>query len=133
MKSIDIVVGGQFGDEGKGQICAYLVKDQMDQDKPYGFAVRVGGSNAEHRFMTPDGKRHTGRVLPVAGWVDPSIKMVLGAGHMIKLDSLLKEIKELTNLHGIQRDRAVSPRLLQRLIVGILAADELGERLLHRL
>ena len=105
MKGIDIVVGGNFGDEGKGQICAYLIKDQMNQGKPYGFAVRVGGSNAEHRFATPDGKRHTGRVLPVAGWVDRNIKMVLGAGHMIKLDSLFSEIKELEAMYGDQHDR----------------------------
>ncbi len=106
-KCIDIVVGGQFGDEGKGQICAHLVKNQLDQGKPYGFAVRVGGSNAEHRFETPDGERHTGRVLPVAGWVDPRIRMVLGAGHMIKLDSLFNEIKELEAINGSQRDRII--------------------------
>jgi adenylosuccinate synthase len=94
-KSIDIVVGGQFGDEGKGQICAYLAAL-----KPYGFAVRVGGSNAEHRFETLDGKRHTGRVLPVAGWVDKDVKMVLGAGHVIKIPSLWAEIRELEALHG---------------------------------
>ena len=97
---IDILVGGQFGDCGKGQICAYLVKDAMDRDEPYGFAVRVGGSNAEHRFETPDGVRHTGRVLPVAGWVDPNVRMVIGAGHVIKLDSLFSEIKELEAMHG---------------------------------
>ena len=105
MKSIDIVAGGQFGDEGKGQICAHLVTDQMGRGEPYGFAVRVGGSNAEHRFETPDGKRHTGRVLPVAGWVDPNIKMVLGAGHMIKLSSLFSELAELEGIYGPQTKR----------------------------
>lgn len=104
-KSIDIVVGGNFGDEGKGQICAWLVEGQMILGEPYRFAVRVGGSNAEHRFETPDGKHYTGRVLPVAGWVDRNIKMVLGAGHMIKLNSFLRETNELTNLYGSQRDR----------------------------
>lgn len=100
MKRIDVVVGGQFGDEGKGQICAHLVHGQMLRKTPYRFAVRVGGSNAEHRFETPDGKRHTGRVLPVAGWVDPYIFLILGAGHMIKLESFLEELAELEALHG---------------------------------
>ena len=105
-KNIDIVVGGQFGDEGKGQVCAHLVhKNLGDPDGEYAFAVRVGGSNAEHRFETPDGVRHTGRVLPVAGWIDSEIKMVLGAGHMIKLDSFLKEVKELESIHGDQTGR----------------------------
>lgn len=104
-KSIDIVCGGNFGDEGKGSICAYLVYDQMQQNKPYGFAVRVGGSNAEHRFETPDGQRHTGRILPVAGWMDPDIKMVLGAGHMIRLDSFFREVEELKAIYNDQCDR----------------------------
>lgn len=105
MENIDVVVGGQFGDESKGQICAHLVKDAMDRGHSYGFAVRVGGSNAEHRFETPDGRRHTGRVLPCAGWVDSYVKMVLGAGHMIKLDSFFSEVAELTTMWGDRTDR----------------------------
>lgn len=123
-KSIDIVVGGNFGDEGKGQICAHLVKDQMNRGTPYGFAVRVGGSNAEHRFETPDGVKHTGRILPVAGWVDPKIKMVLGAGHMIKLSSLSSEIKELEIMYGDQYGRIfIDPQ------TGVISPDhvELGK------
>ncbi|MHA1225189.1 MAG: adenylosuccinate synthetase [Candidatus Hodarchaeales archaeon] len=102
---IDIVCGGFYGDEGKGQICAWLAHKQILQGAPYNFAVRVGGSNAEHRFELPNGVRYTGRVLPVAGWVDPKIKLVLGAGHMIKLESLFREIKELESMYGKQRDR----------------------------
>ena len=102
---IDIVVGGSFGDEGKGQICAWLVHEKKKSSNLYKFAVRVGGSNAEHRFFMPNGKKYVGRVLPVAGWLDPDIKLILGAGHIIKLDSLFSEIKELTELYGIQRDR----------------------------
>lgn len=104
-KCIDICCGGQMGDEAKGQICAWLVHERMNKGSPYGFAVRVGGSNAEHRFFVPSGKRYTGRVLPVAGWVDPNIKMVLGAGHMIKLSSFFSEIKELESMYGSQRKR----------------------------
>lgn len=104
-KKIDIVCGGQMGDEAKGQICAWLVHERMNKDSPYEFAIRVGGSNAEHRFFVPSGKRYTGRVLPVAGWIDPNIKMVLGAGHMIKLRSFLKELEELTEMFGDQKNR----------------------------
>lgn len=105
MKGIDIVVGGQFGDEGKGQICAQLARDAVLCGRPYKFAVRVGGSNAEHRFATPDDARHTGRVLPVAGWVDRSTKLVLGAGHIIKLDSFFNEVAELEAMYGPQTER----------------------------
>jgi adenylosuccinate synthase len=120
--TIDIVVGGAFGDEGKGQICAHLVKDGMNRECPYFFSVRVSGSNAEHRFETPDGARHTGRVLPVAGWVDPSIKMVLGAGHVIKLPSIFSEIGELERLHG-----SLSGRLFIDAQAGVIQPEHTHE------
>lgn len=105
MNGVDIVVGGQYGDEGKGQICAWLTHRQQEQGPPYHFAVRVGGSNAEHRFATPDNKRYTARVLPVAAWLDPDVYVVLGPGHMLKLDSFFRELEELTALQGSQLGR----------------------------
>ncbi|MDP2364070.1 MAG: adenylosuccinate synthetase, partial [Ignavibacteria bacterium] len=99
--SIDIVVGGQFGDESKGQVCAHLMVERK-----YDFAVRVGGSNAEHRFCNPQNERFCARVLPVAAWIDPKIKIFLGAGHVIKLDSLFAEIYSLKERWGCdQTDR----------------------------
>jgi len=97
---IDIVVGGQYGDEGKGQVCAWLVEYEGVYGDPYKFAVRVGSSSAEHRFVTPKGQKYTARVLPVAAWMDPDIDVVLGPGHIIKLESFFREVKELTTLHG---------------------------------
>ena len=93
--AIDIVVGGQFGDESKGQICAHLMTERK-----YDFAIRVGGSNAEHRFCNPQNERFCARVLPVAAWLDPEIKIFLGAGHVIKLDSLSAEIYSLEQRWG---------------------------------
>jgi len=105
MKTIDIVYGGNFGDEGKGQACAWLALRKREQGLSYHFAVRVGGSNAEHRFVDPHDEKHTARVLPVAAWIDPNIKIVLGAGHMIKLESFFHEMNELTTLQGDQGGR----------------------------
>lgn len=99
---IDIVVGGQFGDEGKGQICAHLVNL-----KKYDFSVRVGGSNAEHRFKDLDNKTHVARVLPVAAWIDPNIEIYLGAGHVIKVGSFLVEKTVLDEYWGTDQ----SPRI----------------------
>jgi len=94
---IDVVVGGQYGDEAKGQIAAHLAKW-----RDYRFSVRVGGSNAEHRFFTnsKSGVQFTARVIPTAAWVEPNIKLVIGAGHMICLESLQREIRELEQLWG---------------------------------
>jgi len=41
-KLVDIVVGGQFGSEGKGQICSHLAPE-------YDCLIRVGGPNAGHK------------------------------------------------------------------------------------
>lgn len=82
---IDIVVGGQGGDEGKGKICAYLAyRDD------YKYSVKVGGPNAGHTVF------HKGRIYALksipAGFVNPKAKLVLGAGTYIITDWLLKEI-----------------------------------------
>ena len=100
--SIDIVVGGQFGDEGKGQVCANLMAE-----KKYDFAVRVGGSNAEHRFCDQQNKRFCARVLPVAAWIDPKVKIFLGAGHVIGLDSLSAEIYSLEQKWGCDQTNRI--------------------------
>ena len=81
---IDIIVGGQFGDEGKGSISAWFA-----MNKKYKAAVRVGGYNAEHRF-SHNGKVYTGRVLPCA-FINKSIKLYLGAGHLFSIDALKEE------------------------------------------
>ena len=44
----DVVVGGQYGSEGKGQIAAYLASD-------YDLLVRVGGPNAGHKVFERPG------------------------------------------------------------------------------
>jgi hypothetical protein len=43
---VDVVVGAQYGSEGKGNICAYLAKE-------YDVLMRVGGPNAGHRVADP--------------------------------------------------------------------------------
>ena len=48
-KFVDVVIGGQYGSEGKGQIAAYLAKN-------YDVLVRVGGPNAGHKVSSERGK-----------------------------------------------------------------------------
>lgn len=89
---IDIVVGGQAGDEGKGKIGAYLA-----YTKNHSCSVRVGGPNAGHTTIV-NGKAYMLRNLP-AGFVNPKTKLVLGAGCYTKTQWLLEEIK-LTQTHS---------------------------------
>jgi len=86
--SIDIVCGGQYGDEGKGSIAIWLATHNR-----YNFSVRVGGFNAEHRFFY-EGNEYTSRILPCAG-VSPHMDLYLGAGHLFSVKSLKEEVKSL--------------------------------------
>ncbi len=85
---IDIVSGGQAGDEGKGKISAYL-----SYKGNYSYCVRIGGPNAGHTVLH-NGNKYTLKNIP-SGFLNPKTKLVLGAGAYTKTDWLLKEV-ELT-------------------------------------
>jgi len=87
---ITVVVGGQFGGEGKGKITAHLCKEHN-----FDVAVRCGGPNSGHT-VTFNGKQVVLRQIP-AGVVNPRTKLFLAAGCLIDLDVLFEEI-ELFNL-----------------------------------
>ena len=82
-----VVVGGFFGDEGKGKIIAYLaMKDKAD------IAVRGGvGPNAGHTVMF-HGREHKTRMLPSA-LVSKQTRLMIGPGVLINVGVLLEEIK----------------------------------------
>lgn len=81
-----VIVGGFYGDEGKGKIIAYLAK----KDSPV-IAVRGGvGPNAGHTF-TFEGKEYKVRMLPSAG-LSPATRLLIGAGVLVNPQILLKEI-----------------------------------------
>ena len=84
---VDIVVGGQAGDEGKGKIAAYLASKN-----DYAYSVRVGGPNAGHTIFF-DGKIYTLKTVS-AGFVNRRTKLVLGAGAYIITDWLEQEIEK---------------------------------------
>jgi len=97
-----VVVGGQAGSEGKGAITARLAQEQK-----YNWAVRVGGPNAGHTVIGPDGEKYALRQLPVAAVTDPEIGLVIAAGSEIDIEVLSSEIDLLQG-----RGYAVSSRLL---------------------
>ena len=95
---VDIVVGGQGGDEGKGKICAFLAVK-----KNYDYSIRVGGPNAGHTIFFKD-KIYTLKTMPGA-FVNKRTKLVLGAGTYIITDWLEKEIK----LTGTENRLVIAP------------------------
>ena len=84
--NVTVVVGGQFGGEGKGKMTAYLCR-------AYNFdaVVRCGGPNSGHT-ITIDNKSIVLRQIP-AGVVNADTKLFLAAGCLIDVDVLLEEIK----------------------------------------
>ncbi len=82
----NIVVGGFFGDEGKGKIVAYLVKKDV-----ISLAARGGvGPNAGHTFNL-DGQTFKVRMLPSAAF-NVNTNLAIGAGVLIDPKILLNEI-----------------------------------------
>ncbi len=84
---ITVVVGGQFGSEGKGKVAHFLAREQNAS-----VAVRVGGSNSGHTVIDPSGKTIIFRQLPTAVII-PDIKCVISAGSYIEPQLLLNEIE----------------------------------------
>ena len=83
-----VVVGGFFGDEGKGKIISYLaIKDNPK------IIVRGGaGPNAGHTIRDGD-KIYKVRMLP-SGFLNKNAKVMIGPGVVINPDVLLKEIQD---------------------------------------
>jgi len=86
---VTVVVGGQFGSEGKGKVSSYLAR-KMDAAA----VVRVGGPNSGHSAVDENRGLVTLRQLP-AGAVGSNSKIVLPAGSLINPDILLAEIRQL--------------------------------------
>jgi len=85
--SVKIVVGAQWGDEGKGKIVDTLAKDSD-------ILVRFqGGDNAGHTVVNEHGvfKLH----LVPCGIFYPWVTCVVGTGMVVNPDELLKEMREV--------------------------------------
>lgn len=82
-----IVVGLQFGDEGKGKIVDKLAAD-------HDWVVRYqGGANAGHTLYTEDGRKLVLHQVPSG--ILQGKKCYIGNGCVVDLDSLKEEIDEL--------------------------------------
>ena len=84
---LTVVVGGTFGDEGKGKIVSYLsLKDLID------VGVRGGvGTNAGHTVVY-NGKVYKLRQIPSA-FVNKNALLYIGAGVLVDVSVFLNEIE----------------------------------------
>jgi adenylosuccinate synthase len=90
------VIGGQWGDEGKGKIVDLLAQEA---DVIVRFS---GGDNAGHTVMNPQGDFRL-HLVP-SGIFSPDAVCILGNGVVINPDKLLDEIDQLQE-HGVDTSR----------------------------
>jgi adenylosuccinate synthase len=92
---VDVIIGGQFGSEGKGQIAAHISPE-------YDCLMRVGGPNAGHTvFERP--YNHVFHLLPSGTHRASNAKLLIGPGAVLNLDKILEEIR----FFGIEKDRLI--------------------------
>jgi adenylosuccinate synthase len=87
--SLWVVVGGQFGSEGKGKVAAYIT-----QHENIDICVRCGGPNSGHSLVDEHGKTIILRQLPT-GYVNSHARLLIPAGALIDPSVLWNEIKSL--------------------------------------
>ena len=87
---VSIVVGGQFGSEGKGKVALEIARRAPEPVS----LVRVGGPNSGHTAYDRDGRKFVLRQLP-AGCIDRDVDVVLPVGSYIDIDVLKSEIERL--------------------------------------
>jgi adenylosuccinate synthase len=97
---LDIIVGAQWGDEGKGRMVDLLAA------KAQVVARYSGGDNAGHTVTVGD-QIHKLHLVP-SGLIHPHTVGVLGNGMVVNPNTLLKEIKQLKDA-GVQ----ISPARLK--------------------
>ena len=86
---VTIVVGGQFGSEGKGKVAQHFVRTHGARA-----VVRVGGTNSGHTTLADEHHREVLRQLPTAA-LEPDVLCVLAAGSYIDPEILIAEIERL--------------------------------------
>jgi adenylosuccinate synthase len=95
--SVKIVVGAQWGDEGKGKIVD-LLSDSMDIVARY-----QGGANAGHTIVI-EGKKFVLHLIP-SGILQSDVKCVIGNGVVIDPVALMEEIAMLESFGISMQDR----------------------------
>ena len=115
--SVWVVVGGQYGSEGKGKIAAFItLQEEID------ICVRCGGPNSGHCFVDESGEYRALRQIPT-GYVRPGTRLLIPSGGLIDLEVLRKELEAL----GLGPDRVG----VDRRAMVIEESDRKAEQDLH--
>ena len=95
---VDVLIGGQFGSEGKGNIVGHIAPE-------YDLLVRVGGPSAGHQvYAEPEAEIYYH--LPSGTRRAPNARLLLGPGAVIYPKKLLEEIAK----HQVEAERLTIDR-----------------------
>lgn len=92
MKKADLIVGIQWGDEGKGKIVDLLAQ------KYDAVARYQGGHNAGHTIWV-DGTKYALHLIP-SGVLNPDAVNIIGNGVVVSPAALIEEMKQFDALQG---------------------------------
>lgn len=103
MSNVTVIVGTQWGNEGKGRIAHHVSRDCI--------AIRATGSSQAGHTVLVNGQKFTLHLLPSA-IVLPNTRCIIGPGVVVDLPSLATEIKTLQAMGiKVSPDRLIiSPR-----------------------
>ena len=122
-----VVLGAQWGDEGKGKVTDFFASSAD-------YVVRFqGGNNAGHTIVVGDEKLALS--LTPSGVLYPECVPVIGSGCVVDLEFLKKELEMLNSKNVSTKKLAISPnahlimpyhKLLDELIEESLGKDKIG-------
>jgi adenylosuccinate synthase len=115
-----VVVGAQWGDEGKGKLVDYLTSNAD-------WAVRFqGGNNAGHTLVV-DGATIKLSLIP-SGILHPKTKCLIGAGVVVNPNVLLEEMDQLRKTGtDVSPERLIIDRDAHLILDYHIAFDKAGE------
>ena len=87
---LTVLVGGQYGSEGKGAIAAHIANK-------YDAHVRVGSPNAGHTIYW-NGAKHVMQSIP-CGWINPKAVIVIGRGALLNMKQFMKELVHIMSYY----------------------------------
>jgi adenylosuccinate synthase len=85
---VSIIVGGHYGDEGKGKIVSYLAL----KDNPAVIARAGVGPNAGHTVVH-EGRKYKLRMI-TCGFVNKAADLLVGAGVLVDVARFLEEVED---------------------------------------
>jgi adenylosuccinate synthase len=119
-----VLVGAQWGDEGKGK-ATDLLGARTD------FCVRYqGGNNAGHTVVTPDGEHYAMNLMP-SGVLNPACVPVIGNGVVVDPKVLLEEMDGLA-ARGVSAQRLLVSADAHLIMPHHRALDRVTERYLGK-